>query len=173
MASRNASSVWKHSPVFTRWRITCAPFIRISTRLTCSSARIANVFSKWNIISIVTSKAITCGRLRRRKRGLRTDRGRVELTVTKFSRKNLSVSIVLTAINFWRVGTVSTITFGLDMSSLTTRKDFFVIFVEKVKREIVSKFGFDWKFVADFPLKYYLLRHIRATHLKTLSYKKK
>lgn len=25
----------------------------------------------------------------------------------------------------------------------------------------------------DFPLKYYLLRHIRASHLKTLSYKKK
>lgn len=28
-------------------------------------------------------------------------------------------------------------------------------------------------FVLDFPLKYYLLRHIRASHLKTLSYKKK
>lgn len=27
--------------------------------------------------------------------------------------------------------------------------------------------------ILDFPLKYYLLRHIRASHLKTLSYKKK
>lgn len=60
------------------------------------------------------------------------------------------------------------------MSSSTSRRDSFVIFAEKVNfYSFKSNFNFQKHFLLDFPLKYYLLRHIRASHLKTLSYKKK